>query len=227
MDVIERHSIDLAVKQAVAAFGGIDVLLNNAGYGLSGPLEGATDAQMRHQFDVNFFGLINVTQAALPHMRAAGAGLIMNVSSIGGLIGMPFAPLYIASKHAVEGLTESIRFELRPFGIRVKLIEPGGVRTDFISRSQRWTEHPAYADAVAATRRMTEGLNASLPGPESVARVIFRAANDQSDRLRYLARPGPYVALYRLLPDWIWRRMIAAALDRHARSAGTTALTGA
>ncbi len=214
LDVTDHMSIESAVRGAKDFFGRIDVLLNNAGYGLNGPLEGATDQQIRRQFDVNFFGLIDVTKAVLPHMRAARSGLIMNVSSIGGLIGMPISPLYIASKHAVEGLSESMRFELKPFGVRVKIIEPGGIQTDFLSRSQQWTEHPAYAGAVAAAKQMTHALNGALPGPDGVVRVIYRAATDPTDRLRYLAKPGPYVALYRMLPDPLWRGMIQAALSR-------------
>ncbi|MEM8823602.1 MAG: SDR family oxidoreductase [Pseudomonadota bacterium] len=221
LDVTNRESIKVAVTAVVERFGQIDVLLNNAGYGLNGPLEGASNAQMRRQFDVNVFGLIDVTKAVLPAMRARRDGLILNVSSIGGLIGMPISPLYIATKHAVEGLTESMRLELQPFGIRVKLIEPGGIKTDFIARSSDWTDHPDYADHIQAAKAMTDALNDSLANPADVAKVIFRAATDPSERLRYLARPGPYVSLYRLLPDALWRSMIQAALRRQARSTGS------
>lgn len=217
LDVTERTTIDAAVEQALGAFGKIDVLYNNAGYGLNGPIEGATDKQMRHQFDVNFFGLIDVTNAVLPHMRQRRAGLIINVSSIGGLIGMPGAPLYIASKHAVEGLSESIRFELKPFGIRVKMIEPGGIKTDFVSRSSKWTNHPDYSDSIRAMKAMADGLQDSMSAPREVAEVVLKAANDRSDKLRYLAKPGPYVLMYRLLPDRLWRGLIQGTLDREAK----------
>ena len=199
------------------SFGKIDVLLNNAGYGLNGPIEGATAKQMRHQFDVNFFGLIDVTNAVLPHMRQRRSGLIINISSIGGLIGIPISPLYIASKHAVEGLTESIRFELKLFGVRLKLIEPGGIKTDFVSRSSKWTEHPDYIDTIRAMKAMSEGLQDTMSDPREVAQVIFKAATDRSDKLRYLAKPGPYVLMYRLLPDRWWRGLIQGTLDREAQ----------
>lgn len=217
LDVTDRASITAAVEQASATFGRIDVLFNNAGYGLNGPVEGATDAEMLHQFDVNLFGQVRVMQAVLPQMRARRAGLILTTSSIGGRIGFPAAPFYIASKHAVEGLIESARFELRRFGVRLKLIEPGGVRTDFSRRSARWTAHPDYAGQIAAAKAMSVSLLERMPDPEKVAEVVFRAATDPSDRLRYLAKPGPYMALYRLLPDRLWRGMIQAALDHAAR----------
>lgn len=216
LDVTDKDSITAAVAATLDTFGQIDVLVNNAGFGLNGPVEGATDAQIRRQFDVNLFGLIDMTKAVLPSMRAKGSGLILNISSIGGLIGMPGAPLYISTKHAVEGLTESLRYELKPFGVRVKLIEPGGIKTDFISRSSDWATHPDYANQTNALRKMTAALDRNLADPRDVAKVILRAANDPSDRLRYLAKPGPYVMLHRILPDRIWRGMIQSVLNRHA-----------
>jgi NAD(P)-dependent dehydrogenase (short-subunit alcohol dehydrogenase family) len=217
LDVTDRRSIDAAVDAAYARFGHIDVLFNNAGYGLNGPLEGATDAQMFHQFDVNVFGQVRVMQSVLPQMRARRAGLILTTSSIGGLIGFPTSPFYIASKHAVEGLVESARFELRPFGVRLKLIEPGGIKTNFSRRSALWTGHPDYAAQIAAGKIMAVDLLERMPSADKVAKVVWRAVNDQSDRLRYLAEPGPYLALRRLLPDRVWRNMIQSALDRTAR----------
>lgn len=217
LDVIDKASIDTAVAQATERFGGIDVLVNNAGYGLNGPVEGASNEDMRRQFDVNFFGLIDVTNTVLPGMRERGHGLVINISSIGGRIGMPGAPFYISSKFAVEGLTESQRFELKPFGVRMKLIEPGGIKTDFISRSSRWTDHPDYADQIASTKQMAASLNDNLADPADVAKVVYRAATDRSERLRYTAKPGPYLMLYGLLSDRLWRGMIQSALNRHAR----------
>lgn len=218
LDVTDRASIDRAVDETIRRFGRIDVLINNAGYGLNGPVEGASEAQILRQFDVNLFGVVRVMQSVLPQMRARRSGVIVNISSIGGLIGMPGSPLYISTKHALEGLTESQRFELAPFGIRMKLVEPGGIRTDFISRSSDWTTHPDYAGQIAALRAMTRSLDPNLADPRGVARVIYRAASDRSRRLRYLAEPGPYVWLHRLLPDWAWRSLIEAALRMHARS---------
>lgn len=216
IDVTSRDACVHGVEETLGRFGRIDVLFNNAGYGLNGPMEGATEAQMARQFDVNVLGVVRMTNAVLPHMRARRAGLILTTSSIGGRIGMPISPFYIASKHAVEGLIESARFELAPFGIRMKLIEPGGIRTDFVRRSAEWTHHAAYADYLRTAKAMSERLVEGSPDPSEVARVVLRAATDPSDRLRYLAKPGPYMTLHRLLPDRLWRGLILAALKREA-----------
>lgn len=216
LDVSNQASVDAAVVAATERFGRIDVAYCNAGYGLNGPLEGATDEQMLRQFDVNVFGVIRTMKAVLPQMRARRDGVILTTSSIGGLIGMPISPLYIASKHAVEGLIESARFELQPFGVRVKLIEPGGIKTDFSERSADWTDHPAYRDSIEAGKKMSVALLDRAPPPEDVAEVVYRAARDRSGQLRYAARPGPYLMLYDLLPDAIWRGMIQSALRRAA-----------
>lgn len=226
VDVTDMASLEAGVSRAVEAFGHIDVVLANAGYGLNGPLEGATEEQMRRQFDVNVFGVARTIKAVAPHMRERKSGAIITVSSIGGLIGMPAAPFYISTKHAVEGLIESARFELKPFGIQLKLIEPGGIRTDFSARSAAWTDHPAYVDAIAATRQLALSLLDNAPDPSEVAKVVFAAANDRSDRLRYPAKPGPYLMLYRLLPDRVWRGMIQTALRRAAAGTRRSSATG-
>jgi NAD(P)-dependent dehydrogenase (short-subunit alcohol dehydrogenase family) len=229
LDVTDQRSVDVAVRRALTAFGKIDVAFCNAGYGLNGPVEGASETQMAHQFDVNVLGVVRTMKAVLPHMRQRKQGRILVTSSIAGLIGMPVSPLYIASKHAVEGLIESARFELKPFGIQLKLIEPGGTRTDFSNRSAAWTAHDAYADVIVASKEMSVNILASAPQPTEIARVVYKAAIDGSDRLRYLAKPGPYVALYRLLPDRWWRAIIQTALNRaaKARIADSSFKTGA
>lgn len=135
LDVTDNTSIDEAVDAGVRKFGAIDVLVNNAGYGAFGALEAAADDVVRQQFEVNLFGLIAVTKAVLPGMRAQKSGVIINVSSIGGRLTFPFATLYHATKFALEGLTESLQYELNPFGIRLKIVEPGGYKTNFAGRS--------------------------------------------------------------------------------------------
>ena len=131
LDVTDKRSIREAVAAGVSRFGGIDVLVNNAGYGAFGALEVAPDEVIRQQFEVNLFGLIDVTKAVLPGMRERKSGVIINVSSVGGRLTFPFATLYHATKFAVEGLTESLQYELNPLGIRLKIVEPGGYRTNF------------------------------------------------------------------------------------------------
>ncbi len=225
LDVTDPQSIHAAVEKTLEMFGTVDVLVNNAGYALGGPLEGFTPEQLEQQFRTNVFGLAAVTRAVLPAMRAQGSGVVVNISSIGGRMAFPFSSAYHASKFAVEGLTESLRFELEPFGIRVKLVEPGGIRTDFISRSQQWVSHPAYEEPLSHFRAMTRSLDANLPGPEGVAEVILRAATDGTRRLRYPAKPGPYLLMHSLLPDNLWRTLITTALrsqagQRNAESGG-------
>ena len=192
LDVQDDASIRAAVAAAIQAFGRIDVWLNNAGYGAFGPVEAGTRAQVQRQFDVNLFGLIECVKATTPHFRANKAGVLINVSSIGGLMTVPGYGVYNSSKFAVEGLSEGLWYELGTFGIKVKLIEPGAIKTDFGGRSMdAWDisnlpDYASFMEKVKATRaRFTKDSSA----PELVAGVIFEAANDRSDRLRYLVGP--------------------------------------
>lgn len=187
LDVTDTATIRQAVEEGIARFGAIDALVNNAGYGSLGVLEAAPAELVRQQFDVNVFGLIEVTKAVLPHMRKNRSGVIVNVASMGGRIAFPFSTLYHATKYAVEGLSESLQFELEPLGIRVKIVEPGGYKTDFAGRSLATfgagdvlDYKPAY-DAFA-------GKVDDWPMSESVwevAEAIFEAAADGSAQLRY------------------------------------------
>ncbi len=217
MDVTDEASIASATEAAMQRFGAIDVLVNNAGYALLGPLEGLSATQLRRQLETNLVGLVAVTQHVLPGMRARRTGVIVNIASIGGRMGFPFAAAYHATKFAVEGLSESMRFELQAHGIRVKVIEPGPIRTNFLGGSAEWAGHEAYAVEMAKFRTMSDRLNATLPTPGRVAAVVFRAATDGSDRLRYPAAAGPFPLLHRLLPDALWRRLIMHELARRSR----------
>jgi NAD(P)-dependent dehydrogenase (short-subunit alcohol dehydrogenase family) len=213
LDVTAEDSIARTVAAVVARFGRIDALVNNAGYALMGPLEGHSAAEIEAQFRTNVLGLVAATRHVLPVMRRQRSGVVINVSSIGGRLALPMASAYHATKFAVEGLSESLRFELQPFGIRVRLIEPGGIRTGFIA-ANIWSSHSAYTGLEASIRSVLHGLESRMPGPDSVARVIFRAATDRSMRLRYPARTGPYLALHRLLPDGMWRALLETMLAR-------------
>lgn len=135
LDVTKPQTISAAVSAAFAKFGRIDVLVNNAGYGLVGAIEEPTDEEIHKEFDTNVFGLLRVTRAVLPHMRAQKSGHILNLSSIGGLIASPGIGYYNATKFAVEGLSEALQAELKPLGIHVIVVEPGPFRTDFLGRS--------------------------------------------------------------------------------------------
>ena len=192
LDVQDTDSIHAAVEAGLARFGRIDALLNNAGYGAYGPLEATPLEKIRKQFDVNVIGLLATTQAILPHFRRNRSGVIVNISSMGGRVSFPLGTLYHGTKFAVEGLSESLQFELATIGIRVKLVEPGVIKTDFAGRSLDFsndvslTEYQPVVESVyAAFGSITE--HASLP--ERVAEVIYQAATDGTDRLRYVAGP--------------------------------------
>jgi len=208
LDVTEPDNIGPAIDKIISEFGKIDVLVNNAGYGVLGPLESLSDEQIRLQFETNLFGLIRVTQAVLPHMRLARSGTIINISSVGGRMAFPLFSVYHSTKFAVEGLTESIRYELKPFGIRVKLVEPGGIKTDFGTRSITKVNSAPYQRMIDKTLGLLEKASGRLPGPQAVAKTIFRAATDQGYRLRYPVHHQPYFLLNSLLPDLLWRRFL-------------------
>src|SRR5277367_1745542 len=192
LDVQDPAGPKAAVAAAIKAFGRIDVWLNNAGYGAFGPVEAGTPEQIRRQYEVNVFGLIACVQAVAPHFRANRAGVLINVSSIGGIMTIPAYSVYNSSKFAVEGLSEGLWYELGTFGIKVKVIEPGAIKTDFGGRSADvWDisgapDYGPFMDKVKAARaRYTR----SSSSPELVAKVILKAATDPSDRMRYLAGP--------------------------------------
>jgi NAD(P)-dependent dehydrogenase (short-subunit alcohol dehydrogenase family) len=217
LDVTDEASIASAVAETLARFGSIDVLVNNAGYGLFGPLEGTSTEQLEAQFRTNVFGVAAMIRQVVPLMRQRHAGTIITISSTGGRVASPFAAAYHASKYALEGLCESLRFELKPQGIRVKLVEPGHVKTGFI-RSLSWATHNAYEPHLSNWRAQVTRSDDHVRGCEGVARVIFKAARDQSWRLRYPAQAGPILALHAALPDSLWASMVGAGMNRPLRS---------
>ncbi|MBI4780376.1 MAG: SDR family oxidoreductase [Oscillatoriophycideae cyanobacterium NC_groundwater_1537_Pr4_S-0.65um_50_18] len=212
LDVTVPETIESAVLETVERFGRIDVLVNNAGYALMGAIEGVTPEQLDRQFQTNVFGLVSTIQAVLPILRRQGSGTIVNVSSMGGRLAFPLMSSYHATKWAVEGLSESLRYELRPFNIHVKIIEPGGIKTNFIHQGVDWASHPSYADQVAQVRTVTEKINDSLPGPEGVAKAIYRAATDRSGRLRYSPYSAAFLLMHAILPDALWRSLVTRAM---------------
>ncbi len=212
LDVRDAESIERAVAETITRYRKIDVLLNNAGYALFGPMEASSSERLGQQFATNFFGLIEVTRCVLPSMRAAGEGLILNVSSIVGRMALPYASSYVATKFAVEGLSESMRYELNPFNIRVKLIEPGSIKTEFGKGSMETAVSDPYQTSMDKFLDVFTKSHRRAAEPEAVAKAIFRAANDKSDRLRYLAKPGPLFWLNRILPDALWRSLLIKAM---------------
>ncbi len=219
LDVTDERSIAAAVAATLARFGRIDVLVNNAGFGLFGPLEGIAGRDLEREFDVNVLGLAAVTRHVLPVMRQQRSGTIVNMSSIGGRLTSPMCSAYYATKFAVEGLSDSLAYELKPHGIRVKLVEPGHFKTDFISRSLQWASHEAYEPQAGNMRAWIDRGDRRAPSAEPVAEAIYRAATDTSSRLRYPVHGRFILTLHALLPEPLWRGMMGAGLTRRPKTA--------
>ena len=193
LDVEDLDTIEAAISEGIARFGRIDALVNNAGYGLFAVFEGASREAVKRQFDVNVFGVMDVTRAILPHFRSNRKGTIINISSGAGVIGFPMASLYSASKFAVEGFTEALGYELSGLGITVKLVEPGGApSTGFMARSgSEGAPIPVATDYYPFLEHIGKlyGGMAGGTDPDAVDKVasaIFEAATDCSNRLRYI-----------------------------------------
>ena len=188
LDVTDPHEIETVAQQVVAS-GGVEVVFNNAGYGLGGALEGLTDEQILRMVNTNMLGAIRTTRAFTPHFREKRAGLFINTTSIGGLLTVPFNSIYHATKWALEGWSESMAFELNQFGIGIKTIEPGGIRADFFTRSFDTGRHPAYDALVNKVMGIITDPKqmATYSSPEQIAEVVYEAATDGKDQLRYIA----------------------------------------
>jgi NAD(P)-dependent dehydrogenase (short-subunit alcohol dehydrogenase family) len=208
LDVQDSASVKAAVETALAAFGTIDVWVNNAGYGAFGPIEAASRARVQRQYDVNVFGLIECVQAIAPHFRAQRAGVLINVTSVGGLVASPGYGIYNSSKFAAEGLSEALWYELGAFGIKVKLVEPGVTRTAFGGRSMDILDFSNLPDYTPLMKKMDAArarFTKNQATPEFVAATIFDAANDRSDRLRYVV--GADATRLWHLRNWLGSRM--------------------
>ncbi|SFW17225.1 SDR family NAD(P)-dependent oxidoreductase [Chitinophaga sancti] len=190
VDLVSEESVGEAVSKAITQFNTIDYLVNNAGFGLIGGIEETSDTEVRNSFDVNVFGLLNVTRAILPHMRAAQSGHIINMSSVFGLISGGGWGIYCGTKFAVEGISEALAQEVKPFGISVTIAEPGYVRTNFLSSgSIAHPAHPvaAYTALEEERRKHKEDVPGTQPGdPEKVAAAIIRLGQMSEAPLRVL-----------------------------------------
>ena len=177
LDVDKLGDAPAAISSAIARFGKIDVLINNAGYGVVGALEETSNDEMRAIMDTNFFGAIAVTQAALPIFRAQGFGAIVNISSMGGQLSLGGFSAYSASKFALEGASEALAQELAPFGVKVLIVEPGAFRTEFAGQAMRQLPIiDAYQDVVGGTRSFAQGMHKSQEGDPRKAAVAIESA---------------------------------------------------
>jgi len=188
LDVIDEQAAHNAIKAACEAFGRLDVLVNNAGYGNVGPIEDTSLADFRAQIETNLFGVINVTKAAIPLMREQGSGHIIQLSSVGGRVGALGRAPYSAAKWGVEGFSEALAKEVGPLGIKVTIIEPGGFRTDFAGSSTTIREgRPEYDSTIGAVARFQRDYNGVQPGdPVRAAAVVIHVASLDEPPLRLL-----------------------------------------
>ncbi|MFI1359826.1 oxidoreductase [Streptomyces sp. NPDC020898] len=211
LDIGSDDSATAAVAEVIDRFGRIDVLVNNAGLGSAGAVEENSVAQAQNVLNINVLGVIRMTKAVLPHMRAQGGGRVINISSVLGLVPQPFMALYVASKHAIEGYSESLDHEVREHGVRVLLVQPAYTKTGFdTNAAQPDTPLPLYAERrrdfdEMMTQAMTDGDD-----PAVVAKVIVAAATDKKPKLRYTAgsRAALVSASRRILPAGTFDKQI-------------------
>ena len=214
MDVTDDAALVSGVNTIIQAEGHIDALVNNAGYGSYGSLEDTPMSEARYQFDVNIFGMARLTQLVLPHMRQQRSGRIINISSIGGKLGEPHGAWYHATKYAVEGLSDSLRMELKEFGIDVVIIEPGAIITEWagIARDHmlKISGNTAYKDLTLKHAAMFERADKSGSKPVVVAKTIVRAINASRPKTRYATGGGAKVILFvrRILSDRMFDRLM-------------------
>ncbi|MBV8861528.1 MAG: oxidoreductase [Mycobacterium sp.] len=220
LDVTDPESVTAAVSTVVQRAGRLDVLVNNAGFGVLGAAEESSTAQAQQLFDTNFFGLVRMTREVLPHLRAQRSGRIINISSVLGFLPAPYGALYSASKHAVEGYSESLDHETREFGVRVSVVEPGYTNTSFEASA---TDADSPIDSYAPIRDSVKQVLAKAvragDDPAVVARVVLKAATSRTPKLRYPA--GPLSRRLSLLKKFA----PAALLDNGIRKANKLATT--
>ena len=211
LDVTSAESIAgaLAAVSALTDGKGPDVLINNAGFGVLGPTSEISDAEMRRQYETNVFGLMNVTRAFLPRMIERRAGRIINISSVGGRITLPYFGVYNSTKYAVEALSDALRYELRPFGIDVALIEPGVIRTNFESTAATNLHEltsGAYRGALAKYETMSKSADRFASNPIVVAKAIARAVGARRASARYVTPRSTHFVLWlsTILPTSVW-----------------------
>lgn len=224
MDVTESSSVKRGLNEALDILGGIDILINNAGISHLGPFEEMPEEQGRKIIETNFFGIANITREVVPIMRGAGGGLIINISSLAGIVGIPFQAFYAASKYALEGWTESIRMEFSPQKISVVLVQPGDIKTN-ISKHHLIceTNSPHYSDPFRNACRVIRGNVDNAGPPEDVAKVIYkvikRHEKGKKPKIRYPAGKGAAINafLLKFVPDVFREIILTRYYDLHKK----------
>lgn len=209
MDLTDQAQIQDTASRIIERFGRVDILINNAGYGMFGAVEEVSAEDARRQFDVNLFGPLELAAAIIPYMRSRGWGRIINISSMGGRMYTPLGGWYYSSKYALEGISDSMRSELKPFGIKVILIEPGMINSpwyDIMGKNmERSVKTDAYRNQIRAYSALVSKLRPRMTPPEKVARSIVRAASAGHPRARYTVGlfAKPLIWFYRFSPAWL------------------------
>ncbi|MHB9144984.1 MAG: SDR family oxidoreductase [Symbiobacteriia bacterium] len=219
LDVQDAAAVTRTVEQVITAFGRLDVLVNNAGYSQAGALEEVSDEALQQVFDVNLYGPMRLVRAVVPHMRRQRSARIIQVSSIAGRVAMPLSGAYCGTKFALEAMTDSLRLELRQFGIKVVLVEPGAIRTEFErtlrDRAEALFISPdsPYRQLYTASNNLSDSLLKSAPGPEVVSAVIQRAIESRHPKARYSMPAGQalQIQIARLLPDTLRDHLLASS----------------
>lgn len=214
LDVCSEESVKNAVDYVIQKEGHIDILINNAGYGIAGSVEDTSLDEAYSQLNTNFFGMLRMCRKVLPHMRKQQNGLIINISSVAGLISIPYQSMYSASKYAIEAVTEAMRIEVEPFGIKVSMVEPGDTRTGFTDKRQ----FVAAANDPAYEERFTKSINSMIksemngPGPDKVVKAVARIISSKNPPIRITAGFSykAIVFLKRILPA----RLVAFAVSK-------------
>ena len=219
LDVTRKAHLQNIISEVEKDFPSIDVLFNNAGYGAVGPFEKSSEEDVLQQFQVNVFGVMELTREFIPYFRKKGEGMIINTSSVVGRFTIPLYSLYCSSKWALEGFTEALQYELRQFNIRVKLIEPAAIKTDFHGRSLKEFENDSVKGYDKLEKRILSGMkhrNKKAQGPEVVAKTVFKAVMDNSQKLRYPTGKGAGIVLFarKILPTSWFNRAVFKQQNR-------------
>ncbi|MBN2546524.1 MAG: SDR family oxidoreductase [Spirochaetes bacterium] len=216
LDVLEINSIKKAIRYTLDKFGKIDVFVNNAGYAVRGAFELSTREQIEKQYNTNVLGLMDAVREIIPIFRKQKHGIIINVASIGGRITVPFYSIYNSTKWAIEGFSEGLHYELKPFNIKVKIIEPGLIKTDFYDRSMvniQNEEIDVYNKYFEKSLKKTMAMEPSASHPSLIAKIIYKAATDNRGKLRYSKGKNSWLVLFlrKILPDTLFFKIIKAS----------------
>ena len=215
LDVTDPESIKSAIAETIEKFGRIDAVVNNAGFAVVGPFEAATDDQIEQIFQTNVFGVMQVCREILPVFRDQRRGTIVNVASMGGRITFPLYSIYHATKWAVEGFSEALQYEVREFNIKIKIIEPGPIKTDFYTRSMSHSKKEglsAYDNFVARALPNLQKAGETAPDGRIVAQTIYDAVSDDSWKMRFPVNSRAILAARRLLPDSLFLPIVRRAV---------------